>query len=129
MRVKQDGTPTESEIGKALTKYYRTRWPKLALHFMHIPNGAHLAGNKKQRAIHMNRLKTEGLLPGVSDYFISLPTEEYCGLWLEIKSSGKEPTEEQLEFLDAQYSAGYATEWADNIDDCMSIVDWYMDMV
>jgi len=50
-----------------------------------IPNGAHLAGDEKQRGIQMRRLKAVGLKPGVADLLLALPRGSWHGLWVEMK--------------------------------------------
>ncbi len=50
-----------------------------------IPNGSHLAGDTKHRAIKMARLKALGLRPGASDLLLALQHGPYAGLFIEMK--------------------------------------------
>src|SRR5690606_22179997 len=50
-----------------------------------IPNGSHLAGDARRRAIQMRRLKEEGLTEGVSDVHFTLPRGGFHSLYLEFK--------------------------------------------
>lgn len=80
-----------------------------------IPNGAHLAGDKKARAIQMARLKKQGLKPGVSDVFLPLPVTRvsgvYAGLFIEMKrrkaDGPSSVSQDQANFHIAMIQAGY----------------------
>jgi hypothetical protein len=74
-------------------------------------------------------LKKMGKLAGVSDLVIVIPSrfrdspsEGPTILFLELKAKGNKPDVNQLAFHDAAYAAGACWEWADNIDDAISIL-------
>ena len=50
-----------------------------------VPNGAVLAGDARQRAIQMAKMKRMGFKNGVSDCFLAVPKGGFAGLWIEMK--------------------------------------------
>lgn len=66
-----------------------------------IPNGG---GRTKREA---GRLKAEGVRPGVSDLFVSLPVGEYRGLYIEMKSLTGSPSREQSIWIADSRALGY----------------------
>ena len=60
--------PLEHHEQVAFVQWFRLQHPRVLIYA--IPNGASLAGDEKQRAILMGRLKAEGLTPGVPDLHI-----------------------------------------------------------
>lgn len=83
-----------------------------------IPNGAHLAGDREQRARQMIRLKRVGLLPGAADLLLTVPRGGRAGLWVEMKkprekfaspaAADRAWTPEQRRFAETQRKLGYA---------------------
>ncbi len=66
----------------SVTRYKRWRLSELLIM---IPNGAVLAGNPKQRAVQMARMKAQGFRPGTFDYLLPIPRGTAPGLFLEMK--------------------------------------------
>lgn len=80
--------PTEGDEACSLMQWAATQRYKgrrLTDYLIMIPNGAVLAGDARQRAIAMNRMKSQGFKAGVFDYILALPVAPYPGLWLELK--------------------------------------------
>lgn len=73
-------------------------WPKavrntsLAEWLYHIPNGGY------RNKVEANRFKAMGVMPGVWDLFLMLPTTKYPGLYLELKAGDNDLTENQINF-------------------------------
>ena len=73
--------PSESSEGAALMRWKAAamrQHPDLRLLF-HVPNGG---AREIQTAA---RLKREGVVPGVPDYFLLVPRHEYHGMAIELK--------------------------------------------
>ena len=68
-----------------------------------IPNGGHLAGG----AISANRLKAEGMRPGVLDLFLAVPKNGYGGVWVEMKYGKNKMSAEQVVFAAFANTSGY----------------------
>jgi hypothetical protein len=97
--------------------------------FFSVPNGGWLAGNATQRAGQMNKLKGEGLLPGVSDLFIAEPRGHFHGMFLEMKAPGGKPSENQMWFMNETEKRGYFTCCALNgFDDAKSFAEYYLSL-
>ena len=96
-----------------------------------IPNGGHLAGGPRQRAIQMRRLKLEGLRVGCPDLFLAVPRAPSSklgtmgGLWIELKTERGKASEAQydmLNLLGADYCARLAFGW----DDARRLIEAYL---
>ena len=89
----------------ALMQWFKLQHPKLIM--FSIPNGAHLAGDNRLRAIKMNNMKAEGLIAGVSDLFLMMPTIKYHGLFIEMKVKGGKVSDNQKVFINNAILIGY----------------------
>lgn len=74
--------------------------PRLEL-YHHIPNGG--MRNKVTAA----KLKAEGVLAGVSDISLPVPSGGYHGLYIELKVGNNGPRQAQLDFLTSVQAQGY----------------------
>lgn len=102
-----------------------------------IPNGAHLAGNEKQRGMQMARLKRLGLKPGASDLLVALARGEWHGLWLEMKrprhtfdggaAIARAVREDQRTFGELMQRVGYRHAVAYGFEEAQSIVESYVE--
>ena len=92
-----------------------------------IPNGFWIAHTDKKRGgAFVNKMKREGLTPGVSDVCIPYPTKRYHGLYIEFKMPKKQPSALQKRFLMAMRDRGYCAGCITNIDDAMNLTLTYM---
>lgn len=102
--------PTESEEQQAVIEW--ASWqPWIRGRLIAVPNGSHLAGDARQRAIQMARLKREGLREGVSDLFLAIPAGRYAGLWLEMKRADpglSKVSDAQTDWLALMEESGYS---------------------
>jgi hypothetical protein len=103
----------EDDEQKALMQWARVtrqRGILVADFLIAIPNGG--KRNVKEAA----RLKAQGVKSGVSDLFLALPANGFCGLWIELKApktatapAGK-PTQAQIDWLDSMATVGYCAQ-------------------
>ena len=99
-----------------------------------VPNGAHLKGSLVQRAIQMELLKAEGLMPGASDLILPEPIMqrpldpgECHGLYLEMKRTGKSATSHsQIDFGCMVASRGYEFRIARGLNEGIDILEDYI---
>lgn len=94
--------PLESEEQQTLVQYCKLK----KLFAFSVPNGSVLKGNKLQRAKQMARLKKEGLVVGVSDFVVMLPSKI---LFIELKRiKGSVTSDAQKDFIEKvnQYPYG-----------------------
>lgn len=102
--------------------------------FFAVPNGAHLAGDKYQRARAMNVLKAEGLTPGVSDTLFLSGRGGFLGLALEFKKTTEKAkrdggvSDNQQEFLRVVRMEGYQAAVAYGSEEAEKIVTNYLNM-
>lgn len=109
--------------------------PALRLLFA-IPNGAFLGGDVKtlrngstvsMAAIRMNRLKAEGLKPGVPDVMLPVARGGKHGLFLEFKRpKGGKHSEGQKLWRDMLLAAGFAHETPRSLDEAIAAVVNYL---
>jgi len=70
-----------------------------------IPNGAVIGG--KNRFALINKLKAEGLEPGVADLCLAWPCGPYHGLYIEMKRMGEKQSPKQIQWQKQLTEAGY----------------------
>jgi hypothetical protein len=108
--------------------------PELHPLFFAVPNGANLAGDRRIKAMQMNKLKREGLVPGVSDTIFLSGRGGYLGLALEFKTIERKQerdgglSESQQEFLVSAQMEGYMGAVAYGADEAVAIVTEYLIM-
>lgn len=116
---------SEHEEQSAVVEYLQTCYPD-TLFWANI-NGAHLAGNIGRRSAQMNKLKGEGLLPGVSDLIIFEPRGGWSCMFLEMKRSrGGVLSENQAWFLAQVEQRGAYTVVAEGANEAILFIDDYL---
>jgi len=116
---------TESQIQSACVKWFRAKYPKLRLNLFSVPNGAMLAGDGKRRAMRWAILEREGAVAGASDLFLSVPSGDYCGFYIEMKRPGQKRTATQVAFQDAQHAVGYAVTVCTSLEAFIEVTTKY----
>lgn len=118
-------TISEHEHQSLLVSWFNLQYPKLIM--FAIPNGTHLAGDTRARAIKMAKLKAEGLTPGVADLFLMLPKAGYHGLFIEMKSAKGTVSPDQSLFLSKAQLLGYQAHVCWSFDEAKSVIEKYME--
>ena len=90
-----------------------------------IPNGAHLAGTTRQRAAKMNKLKAEGLRPGIPDLCLPVSRHGYHALYIEMKRPGGKPKDKQANWLDLLSKADNFATVCEGADEAIEVLSWY----
>jgi hypothetical protein len=75
--------------------------PHVRYHLIAIPNEG------KRNIISAVNLKRMGMIAGVPDYFLMIPTKQYHGLWLEFKAGKNKLTQSQEAFFATAKHQGY----------------------
>lgn len=118
---------SEHDEQAALVRWFRVQYPIIANALFAIPNGSHLAGNTLQRAKKMQIMKSEGLLPGVSDLFLMAANDDHHGLFIEMKrKSGGTVSNEQAEFIKRAIAQGYKAVVCKGFDEAMNTIKEYL---
>ena len=85
-----------------------------------IPNG----GSRDVR--EAVNLKRQGVKRGVSDIFVPMPTQNYHGLFLELKVGKNKPTKEQIDFLKFVNSVGYCGVVCYGFEEAVTTIQNYL---
>lgn len=118
---------SEAQDGKLLVTWFSRRYFRYQNQLIHIPNGAHFAGDIQRRAIQMNSLKAQGLIVGASDYFLAIPTPKFSGLWIELKRANiKKGSDNQIIFLRRQRMFGYDGAVCSGFEQAKDKIDEYL---
>jgi hypothetical protein len=117
---------SEHQEQVALVSWFRLAFPKFKLHLFAIPNGAHLAGDARLRAIKMNAMKSEGFTSGVSDLFLMIPKNGYHGMWIEMKAKTGKVSDSQKEFMAAASSMNYLAVVCYGFDEAKEAITKYL---
>ena len=123
---------TEHEEQAAFVDWLR--WNKIPA--FAIPNGAMLGGRNKYALL--NKLKAEGLEPGVPDVFIARSGNypsiggmihgAFHGLFIEMKSETGKVSEDQAKWYRILTVEGYAVSLARSADEAKRITRKYLGM-
>ena len=91
-----------------------------------IPNGAHLAGDSRLRAIKMANLKKAGLRPGIPDLFLAVPKHVFPGLFVEMKVKPNKPSTEQAKVIADLKAASYVVSVCYSADEAIKTIKDYL---
>ena len=110
----------EDRICCGLYKHIQLKYPYALLYWWHTPNGG------RRTKPQADLFKRMGVLRGVSDYTCSLPSGFYKQLYLEVKTKTGRLEPEQKEFLAAQNDVGHCAVVGWGYDECIMIIDAWM---
>lgn len=100
----------ESRMQVACVKWFRYQYRQFGELLVHVPNG----GSRDLRTAQ--RLKAEGVVPGVSDLVLFIPNTHYHGLFIELKIKPNKQSEHQkkwqliVEAMNYKYALVYSFE-------------------
>lgn len=117
---------SEHDEQAAVVEYVQVRYPDALM--WATPNGGHLSGNIGRRSAQMNKLKGEGLLPGVSDLIIFEPRGNYSALFIEMKrtNGGSGASDNQLWFIREVEKRGAIGFVCNGADEAIPVIDDYL---
>jgi len=107
----------------ALWSYVGSRHPAVVREkkFFAIPNGEY------RNAVTASKLKRSGVVPGVSDYLLTVPSSGYTQLWLEVKrESGGKVSPDQKEFMQNHNNSREMAVVGYGFDECRDILDIWL---
>lgn len=120
-------TPTEHAEQATVIIWFKRAYPELQNRLFAIPNGAHLAGGAKQRAQQMNKLKAEGLVPGVPDLMLPVARNGYHGLFVEMKRiKGSSTSKEQKDWHEFLNKQGYKAVICKGHREAQGVINSYL---
>jgi hypothetical protein len=109
--------PLESDDQIAVV-YWAHHHHDVRLHsLLHIPN---------QKAYRITEM---GIIKGVSDLFLPIPSRGFIGFWQELKRiTGGNLSEDQSDWLKLMESYGHACAVSVGYDDAISDLSWYLEL-
>ena len=82
----------------------------------------HVANERRCSIQRGALLKRMGVLKGVSDICIPVPTNGYNGVYIELKAGKNKATKEQIAFIEKVKSNGYFATWVTGADEAIAII-------
>ncbi len=119
--------PTEQQECFALMQWanlYRIDSGKIADYLIHIPNEG------RRSAFTGHNLKRMGMMPGVSDYMLCVPSKSFNGMFLEMKrisEKGKKKRENQDAFMDRMRKTGYYCTYSYGFENARDLILKYLE--
>lgn len=107
----------EDNLQKSCVTWFRYQFPQRII--FAVPNGG--KRNLKEAA----RMKRQGVTAGVPDLCIPEPTNEYHGLWVELKVGKNKLTGKQSEMIQKLSKRKYATIVCYSLNDFIHNVKFY----
>lgn len=109
----------------ACIKYFRYQFSEYKDLLFSIPNGIPLANQNVRTKIY-NKLKEEGLQPGVPDLFLSVGNSIYNGMFIEIKTKTDRLRKKQVDMICALEQQNYKCVVVRSVDEFIEIIDEYL---
>lgn len=113
----KNNTRPEYAEQSAVVAWWRLQYPHRARLLIANLNGAKLAPvagrafahlpEAVRRGIAWKRLEEQGAVKGAADLFLSIPSGDYAGLYIEMKTERGKQSPEQAEFEKAVIEQGY----------------------
>lgn len=91
----------ESNLQIACVRWFRLQYPSIAPLLFSVPNGG------RRDAVTGAILKAEGAVAGVADLLLLLPSGDYHGLCIEMKTEKGKQSDAQKEWQKAVEAVGY----------------------
>lgn len=111
----------ESLIQQSCVKWFRLQYPEYAKLLFAVPNGGH------RRRVEAAIMQGEGVLAGVSDLILLVPTSRYPYLCLETKTPKGKQCASQKEWQREIEKAGGAYSVYRSFDEFKRIIEEYLD--
>lgn len=110
----------ESRIQQGCVRWFRYQYPNLSRLLLAVPNGG------RRDKVTASILKAEGVVAGVSDLILLIPSQGYHALCIEMKTAHGRQSPEQKEWQQAVTDAGYKYIVCRNVDDFIESVNTYI---
>ena len=111
----------ESEMQSACVYWFRLQYPKLARLLFAVPNGGY---RNKQTAKRMHK---EGVVSGVADLILLVPSKSYHGLCVEMKTHEGRQTENQKSWQTIVEQQGYLYKVCRSTTEFFFIINKYLE--
>ena len=110
----------ESIMQISCVKWFRYQYPNYAKLLVHIPNG----GSRDLRTAQ--RLKAEGVISGVPDLMLTIPSHPHHALFVELKVKPNRQSATQKEWQGLIEAQGYAYKLVYSFDEFQQVIQEYI---
>lgn len=110
----------ESQLQQGCVRWFRLQYPHLSELLIAVPNGGFR--NKKEAA----RMKGEGIVPGVADLLLLVPSSGFGALGIEMKAGAGRQTDLQKKWQERFEKAGNKYIICRDAEDFVNIVRKYL---
>ena len=114
--MKQD----ESRLQMACVKWFRMQYPQHRKLLFSVPNGGF------RNISTAKRMKLEGVVAGVSDLILLIPSHDFHGLCIEMKTPKGRQTDHQKAWQTHVEQHGYIYALARSVEEFQNIVNDYL---
>ena len=114
--MKQD----ESRLQMACVKWFRMQYPQHRKLLFSVPNGGF------RNIATAKRMKLEGVVAGVSDLVLLIPSHDFHGLCIEMKTPKGRQTDHQKAWQTHVEEKGYIYALARSVEEFQNIVSDYL---
>ena len=112
----------ESKLQQACVKWFRLAYPQYKRLLFHVPNGGY------RTAATARNMKLEGVVAGVSDLLLLVPSGPYHGLCIEMKTPKGRQTPRQKHFEQAVNAMDYEYIIVRSLDQFINLIQvWIND--
>jgi hypothetical protein len=111
----------ESRMQVQCVKWFRLQYRQMGDLLIHVPNG----GSRDLRTAQ--RLKAEGVIPGVSDLVLFMPNLTHHGLFIELKIKPNKQSEHQKKWQLMVEAMNYKYALVYSLDDVIVQIESYFD--
>jgi len=113
----------ESFLQEKCVNWFRLKYRAESRLLFSIPNGGFR--HPSVGAV----MKREGMLRGVSDLLLLIPSRGYHGLCIELKVDDNQLSEEQVQFATNVLEWGYQYRVVRDFDNFIRLINWYLEKV
>lgn len=110
----------EHQIQTACVNWFRLAHPKLGRLLFAVPNGG------ARSAATASMLKAEGVVSGVSDLLLLVPSAGFHGLCIEMKTPKGRQSESQKLWQTEAEEQGYCYALCRSLDDFIRTINFYL---
>ena len=110
----------ESKLQIACVKWFRYSFPLYKMLLCSVPNGLHTT--PLQGAI----AKAEGVVAGVADLMLLVPTKQFHALFIEMKTQQGRQSQSQKEWQEAVQQQGYKYAICRSVEDFIKEINEYI---
>ena len=119
----------------AVVQWIERQHPKLAHMLVSSLNGVAIGDfrtkqGRAQAARRVKREKKAGMKVGWADLSFSVPSDEYHGLFIEMKKQGGVPSDvsgDQRFYIESCHGLGYCAVWCAGADEAIQVITDYLD--